>query len=141
MGWPKLDAGFGLTGGGDFEWFTRVRKLGVTFAGAADALVVETVPRERQSLRWFLLRQFKIGGNDLRVTRMHEGHAKVWTMLLISVGRLVLSPILLLVAPDTERRNDALRKWARAAGRIGELLGLRYREYASRHRPLDRSSD
>jgi glycosyltransferase involved in cell wall biosynthesis len=135
MGWPSLDPAFGLTGGGDFEWFTRMKNLGATFAWAADALVSEFVPRERQSLRWFLLRQYKIGGNDVRVARLQGTRSQFAMFLLKALGALVVSPFLVAVAPNSDARAKALRRWVRATGRLGELFGLRYREYARGHRP------
>jgi len=133
MGWPLFDAQFGLTGGGDLEWFTRIKKLGAQFAWNADALVTEIVPPERRKLSWLLKRQFRVGENQIRIARLHGDARQVLRLLIQAAGTLALSPLRVFGIRQPEKRNYLLRGCARAVGRIAGLLGVRYREYASQH--------
>jgi glycosyltransferase involved in cell wall biosynthesis len=131
--WPSFDSSFGLTGGGDTEWFMRLAKLNVVFAWAPTALAVETVPVERADRRWILQRAYRAGNCNMRVALKHRS-ARGLLGNLLNVGVTVGSaPLLapLLLAP--QRRLWLLRAWWTAAGRLAALTGGHYREYAVRH--------
>jgi len=133
LDWPQFDQQFGLTGGGDLEWFTRIGKLGASFAWNADALVSEVVPRGRRNLNWFLKRQFRVGENQIRVARLHGTRKDVAKLVVEGVATLVASPVRAVVVRGPAKRNELLRHFARSVGRFAGLLGVRYREYAVQH--------
>ena len=132
-GWPRFDLEFGLTGGGDTEWFMRLARLGIRFAWAADALVIEEVPLDRMTRKWILQRAYRAGNSNMRISLQHWPSRELGGDILsiaMTIGSApVLAPLLLL----PQRRLWLLRAWWTAAGRVAALWGHRSREYAVRH--------
>ena len=103
VGSPRFDDSFGLTGGSDTDFFTRLRQLGARAAWCDEAPVSEAVPADRARLGWVLRR--RIRGNNV------SGRLR-----LAEVSRLRLAA------------DGLIRTAAGAAGVLGGLLigrGLR----------------
>ena len=131
--WPEFDHAFGLTGGGDKEWFARMRKFGATFAWAPDAIAFEQVPPERTSFSWFLRRQLRVGINEVQICWRHGGPREFLMILIYAGATIAVAPILAVWMVSPKHRYPLLRRVARAVGRLAAVVGLRYREYAGRH--------
>jgi GT2 family glycosyltransferase len=95
LGNPAFDLRFNFLGGGDVDFFSRCRRIGMTFYWVADAVIVETVPDVRTRPSWIALRGLRIGAINYRVqrkvaqtrwSRMRLA-AKVMTLLPLSVFR------------------------------------------------------
>jgi succinoglycan biosynthesis protein ExoM len=132
---PWFDPGFGLSGGEDKDFFTRLKLAGARFAWADDAVIHAEIPASRNNARWAVQRAFRVGNSDMRVFKKHtcEFGRKLREGVKI-VGVLALSPPLaLLAAPIAEWRMLPVCKFARAAGKLTALLGVRYDEYAVTH--------
>lgn len=130
--WPQFDAAFGLTGGGDKEWFSRLKSRGARFEWVADAHVVEAVPSSRANLKWLLKRRFRYGIDDIRIARIHGTRAFRFALTASALRLLALSP-LYLPRLFTVRRYYWLGRYAQAVGRLAALFGVKFYEYASRH--------
>lgn len=130
--WPTFDADFGLTGGGDKEWFSRLKKLGARFEWVAEAHVVETVPPSRASLKWLLKRRYRYGIDDIRIARLHGTRESRAAMTASALRLLALSP-LYARRLFTDRRYYWLGRYAQSLGRLSALFGIKFHEYASRH--------
>ena len=128
-GWPQFDRAFGLTGGEDKDYFCRLTKAGAIFAWAPAARAREHVPASRTTVKSLLRRAYRIGNNDMRITRLHGGTVPILRSLgkaLVLLGSAPLaSPILALPS----HRLWLLRKWSRSAGKLSALFGKQYREY------------
>ena len=132
-GWPTFDADFGLSGGGDTEWFLRVAKLGFRFAWAPDAVATEEVPPERTTEEWILMRAYRAGNSNMRIA------IRQWpsTGIVLNLGQMVLAAFALLLAPlllVPRHRLRLLGEWYAAAGRAAAILGRDTREYGVRHK-------
>ena len=130
-GWPIFDPSYGLSGGGDTEYFLRARSLGMTFAWTNEAMVFETLESERLSIRWVLRRTFRYGIIRVRLSRdyrMEGTPTPAWVAL-----NLVGAPVLLILAVRRRYRISALRRIAYAAGLFSGRFGIKFHEYASRH--------
>lgn len=129
LDWPVFDPSFGLTGGGDKEFFTRLAKAGARFAWSRDAVVHERVPASRLTVKALMRRAFGIGGSDYRIDRLHGGAGAARSHLVRSVVLLAAAPMLApaLLMPAT--RLWLLRRFARAAGRLAAARGHRLRYY------------
>lgn len=132
---PCFDPAFGLTGGEDRDFFTRLHAMGKRFARAEEAVCYEAVPASRASLRWVLKRAYRVGNSDMRVFLKHRPSAAARLVEIAKAfGAVVLYPFFqLLCALPPKRRALPLCKLARAAGKIAALLGIHYREYAHVH--------
>ena len=131
-GWPTFDPAFGLTGGGDKEWFSRLKGMGARFEWVSDAHVFETVPPSRANLKWFLKRRYRYGIDDIRIDRLHGTPASRFVLIAQALGLLALSPLLLPLL-FTDRRYVWLGRFARALGRLCAPFGVKFHEYAVRH--------
>ena len=131
IGWPQFDSDFGLSGGEDKEFLTRLRAAELRFGWAANAIVYECVPPERMSPRAVRRRAFAIGGSDLRIAARHGPRGATVAHLLKSVAVLAaalpLSPLLTI----PQARLWMSRRVARAAGRIAAAFGQRHRQYGA----------
>ena len=132
---PWFDPAFGLTGGEDKEFFTRLGKAGARFAWADDATIYAHVPASRSTLVWALKRAYRVGNSDMRVFLKHN--RSTGAMLRESAkiaGAAIFSPmgLVLPAAAPRERAADLCRMW-RAAGKVAAICGARYNEYATIH--------
>jgi succinoglycan biosynthesis protein ExoM len=128
---PFLHA-FAFTGGSDYEFFTRCRRDGRSFAWADNAHVFETNPRARTTVKWVLRRNFRKGTEGTRIERRFArdfGHLALrWYKGLGLLGYGLLS---LPVAVMGGRRAvmDSLNTAARGAGRIAAEFNVFDEQY------------
>jgi hypothetical protein len=132
---PWFDSSFALGGGEDRDFFERLSARGARFAWADYARCFGAVPQSRATLSWSLKRAYSIGNSDMRVLLKHHRAAGMLAREGLKIaGALLLSPVLALAAGfNPYRRAAALRKGARAAGKLAALFGAQYQEYAAVH--------
>jgi succinoglycan biosynthesis protein ExoM len=131
--WPGFDPAFGLTGGGDSEWFFRLARRGFWYAWAPDAIVTETVPPSRATRKWTLRRAYRVGITGIRIAQIHRAWLPASISLAKSTALFVLAPLMAPVLLFPRYRLWLMWKWWRAAGKFAALFGGKYWEYASRH--------
>lgn len=132
---PVFDISFGLTGGGDKEALTRLKRAGASSAWSEAAVVWEQMPASRLTEDWVLKRAFRVGNSDMRVLlRHHSSWTEVGMEILKAFAVLAGAPVLLLRAWRDETRWIRARMmiW-RAAGKLWAFAGLNYREYLVTH--------
>ncbi len=131
-----FDPSFGLAGGGDSHFFVRARQAGARIVWAADAIVVETVPSSRATVRWLFRRAFREGNCGVFVERavmplhvwMPQRIAKTLARCAMGVGMLSLA-----VLGGKVAAIRALRQLGLGLGALAGLVGYRYVEYRSVH--------
>jgi succinoglycan biosynthesis protein ExoM len=132
---PWYDHAFAKSGGEDVDLFTRLRAAGGSFARAARAVIHETFPTSRITLRWALARSFRTGNTDMRVIlRYHRTFGELVKECAKIISAFIIYPcvfVLFLWSPG--RRVNALCGLWRAAGKVAALQGSRYDEYATTH--------
>jgi succinoglycan biosynthesis protein ExoM len=126
--WPAFNPDYGLTGGGDREWFARLYNAGATFAWASNAATYEHIPEQRARAAWALRRSFRCGIDDVRIGNLEQPFSTIRN-IGAALGTLALAPIHAIRLP-TKRRLRVLCHWSRAAGRLSGAMGFRLREYA-----------
>jgi GT2 family glycosyltransferase len=135
MARPWFDPTFALTGGEDFEFFTRCAKVGTRFAWADAARAHGDIPAIRRELSWLLARAYSTGNSDMRVLLKHAAgpgmllreSAKIAAALLLS------APLAAILAMSPNRRLAPLQKLFRAAGKLAAMTGRHYNEYSTVH--------
>jgi succinoglycan biosynthesis protein ExoM len=123
---------FAFTGGSDFDFFTRCRRDGRSFAWADEARVRETVPRSRTSVAWLLRRGFRNGTDRTRIDRRFaRGTGRTMRRWLKGVGLMAYGMASLPLAVFRGRcaAVGSLIEAARGAGRIAAEFGIVYEEY------------
>jgi GT2 family glycosyltransferase len=97
LGSPVFDLRFNFLGGGDVDFFTRCRRIGMKFHWVAEAVIDETVPYIRTRPSWIALRGLRIGAINYHVQRKTAQTpwrraglaAKVLALLPLSLFRAV----------------------------------------------------
>ncbi|MFM2416984.1 MAG: hypothetical protein RL385_1707 [Pseudomonadota bacterium] len=125
---PFFEEAFGLTGGGDTAFFRRLFHAGKTMAWSAQAVVYESIPESRASIRWLRTRKYRVGNHAVRWEEAGSSKARI---LAKSVGLSFRLPIYPLFRRD---RGTPLMGWLLEAekvrGRWAAHLGTVFTEYA-----------
>jgi GT2 family glycosyltransferase len=125
LGSPAFDLRFNFLGGCDYDFFIRCRDAGFRFHWAAEAVIVETVPRSRTNIGSVVRRSLRIGAINYHVQRKAARTVRSRTLLiakmlailplsLLRAGRLVFSERKAIVAMHP--MAVALGSWLAAAG-------------------------
>lgn len=88
---PSFDLRFNLLGGGDTDFFWRCRAAGMKFHWVAEAVINETVPPGRTSLRWLVTRGLRIGAINYHVQRKVAPNA--WSRAGLTLKMLAALPL------------------------------------------------
>jgi GT2 family glycosyltransferase len=91
LGGPTFDLRFNFLGGGDVDFFTRCRRIGMKFYWVAEAVIVETVPDARTQPSWIALRGLRIGAVNYRVQR-NVANTR-WSRVRLAAKVLALLPL------------------------------------------------
>ena len=74
VGKENFDPAFGLTGGGDTDFFQRLGQLGAQFVWCAEAHVTEFLPLNRCNRAYLMRRAFKSNQSYVRCCRKNSTH-------------------------------------------------------------------
>ncbi len=121
----RFDPARGRTGGEDTAFFREMIAAGGRIVWAPDAMVQETVPNDRATMRWLLRRRYRMGQTHagLIVTGM-KTPARAAALSLAAAKAVVCGGIAGLRSFDVLARNRALMRGALHIGVVAELLGL-----------------
>lgn len=67
----RFDMKYGITGGSDYELFTRLKNDGAKFISNYEALTFEYAPESRSTIKWLIQRVFRTGNNYTRTLINH----------------------------------------------------------------------
>lgn len=130
LGSPAFDPAFNTLGGGDTDFFTRARDAGFRFVWAQEALITETVPRERTTLAWAIKRGLRIGALNRRIDLKRMGWAKT---VLKDLAILALAPLRAPIQAVAERNVWAgAHHLVVAVGRAASAFGAAPQQYGQR---------
>ena len=120
-----FDPGFGLTGSGDKEFFTRLKRQGATFGYAPKAISYEQINSSRMTKRWALQRAFRIGCGDARIMRLHmKSERKLAYELVKLIVALTVSPFFIAATAWSSRQQmKGCIMLSRQLGKLNGLLG------------------
>ncbi len=131
LGSPAFDLRFNFLGGGDVDFFTRCRQIGMKFLWLAEAVIVETVPDARTRPSWLALRGLRIGAINYHVQRKVARTPWLRARLVLKV--LASLPLSLFRAVRlflTERKPlIALHPMIVAAGGLLAAIGIEPQPY------------
>jgi succinoglycan biosynthesis protein ExoM len=129
-----FDERFGLTGGEDTHFFLRVRKAGFNIICSGGAVVYETVPTSRASLKWLLRRAYQSGNSWVlcESTVDHRLTSRISRLVKASV-RILQGVIAVCIAPIFGKAAlaQALSNLFLGVGMIAALAGWSFEAYQS----------
>jgi succinoglycan biosynthesis protein ExoM len=129
-----FDPRYGRTGGEDLDLSRRLFLAGCSLRACDEAIVTESVPATRTTLRWLTRRAFRGGQSHADVYRRNRkplhraGHATGRAL-----AALLVAPV--AVAWALVDRSRGIRLWLRVVGWLGQAaaaLPWRYEEYRVR---------
>jgi succinoglycan biosynthesis protein ExoM len=125
---PLFDDAFGLSGGGDLVFFSRLFDLGIRMAWAERALAFEEVPPARAAWIWLRRRRHRVGNHMVMDEELRQGRLRP---MLKTAGVAARLPVYPLLGREPGARWIGWRlEAAKLGGRITAHLGLRAFEYA-----------
>ena len=130
-----FDTRFALTGGEGGIFFRRLVAQNCTMRWAAHAVIHETVPPSRATLRWLMQRRFRLGVNMVRRQRvLQPGLGRELYFLLLAMGQLGAGLLFFIInSRQRIRRTRAMLTISKALGRAAGHLGASYSEYRRIH--------
>ena len=130
-----FDTSFALTGGEGGIFFRRLVAQNCTMRWAAHAVIHETVPPSRATLRWLMQRRFRLGVNMVRRQRvLQPGLGRELYFLLLAMGQLGAGLLFFIInSRQRIRRTRAMLTISKALGRAAGHLGASYSEYRRIH--------
>jgi succinoglycan biosynthesis protein ExoM len=132
----RFDNRLALAGGEDTLFFRRFAELGATMVWSNEAVVFETVPPSRTTLRWLLRRAFRTGSTWSTVERQLKPAPAIF---IGRIGRSLLwmiigcAQIAYGVVKGRAVALDGARRVVWAVGCLAGLLGIQYEEYRQLH--------
>lgn len=133
LGPEPFDPQFALTGGEDTDLFMRLNGAGFKIFWAANAIVRESVPLSRTTMKWILQRGFRAWSSHSLCERKHRADWRnqsirfVKGLALIGIGIARLPTAIFGKAAFVK----SLLYVARGCGAISGLFGYSFEEYRS----------
>jgi glycosyltransferase involved in cell wall biosynthesis len=131
----SFDDRFALTGGEDSDFFIRAHAFGVRMIWANEAEVEEWIPSSRATMKWLLMRSFRVGST----AALRDRRSPMRENVVVCVMRATISclkGIVMLPLSGLRGRSASVKRLQRvfhAAGMIFGVLGLPYEEYRKIH--------
>ena len=131
----QFDPFYSLVGGGDKEFFTRIKRRGATFAFAHKAQAHEIFGASRLTKDWAIERAYRIGAGDVRIISKHNSKPLVWLKELVKflVATVLSSIAFVLFAAIPHKRMRARLKLARQMGKLSAVFGSQRQVYKNVH--------
>jgi GT2 family glycosyltransferase len=131
LGTPAFDLRFNFLGGGDTDFFYRCMRLGLRFHWVAEAVISESVPQSRTSLKWLVTRGLRIGAINYHVQR--KATPTFWLRAKLTVKLLAALPLSFVYAVRAllnERKGTiAMHPVTVAIGSVLAAFGLEPQPY------------
>ena len=128
-----FDKRWGLQGGSDLEFFTRVSRAGFRLIGCNEAITHHRVSLRRATRLWLLQRAFRWGNETAAIAILHDSRFRRRAILIEEGVRTALEFVIPIIGSlfrlNLSNFFQRLRMIAKGAGLICGALGYRYEEY------------
>ncbi|MEN3157068.1 glycosyltransferase [Alkalimonas sp. NCh-2] len=131
----RFDPFYSLVGGGDKEFFTRIKRLGASFAFAHQAQAHELFTASRLTKKWAVERAYRIGAGDMRIIKNQQPRLLDWVKEFskLSLALLISSLLALIFLPIPHKHMKARLKLTRQLGKLSALWGKQRAVYTNVH--------
>ena len=131
----KFDLYYSLVGGGDKEFFQRLKLLGATFAFAEKARSHEYFSASRLTKAWAKERSFRIGAGDMRIILKYHRSA---TGMILELLKLVFAAgsalcQMIIYSDCAHKKMAATLLFYRQKGKVSALFGKQKAVYKNTH--------
>jgi len=130
-----FDPFYSLVGGGDYEYFTRLKNKGATFAFSKEAVSHEVFGRSRLTKKWALERAFRIGAGNARILLKNKPSLVEITLEIFKAFTAIFVSILLMILQFKikHKRMKARLLLSRQFGKISAVFGKQRKVYKNVH--------
>ncbi len=119
----RFDTLFSTYGGGDKEYFTRIKRLGAVFAFQPKSVSYEIFGKSRATLKWALERNYRIGAGDARLLRQESMFVQLKGLAIACVAILLSIFSCLIFFWSPERSAENICRFARQIGKFSGAFG------------------
>jgi glycosyltransferase involved in cell wall biosynthesis len=129
-----FDESMALNGGDDSEFFMRVYAAGFQIVWADNAIVRESVPASRSTVRWLVQRGFRVGTSSSWIELKHRS-SSVFRLMAHGIYCMIKGTALAFSLPLKGRAVavEGLRLFSYGLGRIAGSSGHLHQEYRVVH--------
>ena len=121
----RFDPFYNFIGGEDFDFFQRSHGLGNSHIWVEEAMVLETIPVERDNLRYLFFRHFTGGINSVLRYRRNSSLWRAWFRFLPKIlGKLISSVLFSIISCLCLNRPGLIASVKKFANGLGYLAGL-----------------
>jgi glycosyltransferase involved in cell wall biosynthesis len=131
MARPAFDAAYSFTGGGDTDFFLRLKDAGGVFAVCAEAVAHECYPPDRQTLAYINQRTERLSMTNM-TTRLRRKNSIAFALVAFLGETLNMAVATIAFACtfySLKLRQTAVRRFLRARGKMRALLGASFEMY------------
>lgn len=126
----RFDHRFNTTGAEDTYFGIEARNSGAKICWANNALVYETVPDARASLRWLIKRRYRGAITFTYILMLEKQYFKLIKKTAVSISYLISGMIGLALLPfDVKMKYWGVLKLAEGCGGFAGLFNVKYHEY------------
>jgi succinoglycan biosynthesis protein ExoM len=129
----QFDIYYNFIGGEDFDFFDRATKLGRRKVWCSEAIIYETIPEERRTIKYLFYRHFTGAINNVMYYKKKNHSLIAWPHFLIkSSGKLfgsLAAFLIYILTLNNDRLEKSIIKFASATGYISGLLNIIIERY------------
>ncbi len=129
----QFDLRLNLTGGEDFEYFDRSAAKGNTHVWAEDAIIYETIAKERTTKKYLFYRHFTGAINNVIQYKYNKGALAAWPHFFLKItGKAfgaLLSFISYIITFNKKKLEKSIVKLASSLGYMSGLLNIIVERY------------
>ncbi len=126
----SFDNRFNKTGGEDTFFGVQAMKYNARIYWSEKAIVYESIPAERSTLKWLMLRIYRSSATFTYILKIQKLKLKIVKKIIVSALYLIFGVLGLLLLPfPIKYRYWGLFKLCESFGGIGGIFSLRYNEY------------
>jgi len=128
----RFDSRFDQTGGEDTFFGVQAIQEGARIFWSHDAIVYETIPEKRATLKWLMRRIYRSASTFTYILKLRKSYIMLIRKFLISIFYLGFGICSLVFLPfSTKHKYLGLIKISEALGGFAGIINIRYKEYAA----------
>ena len=128
-----FDTMYSVIGGGDKEYFYRVKMKGGVFAHSQDALSYELFTGQRVTQAWALERAFRIGSSDVSVILKNKISRVPVEIMRLTIAALYASLCIVVTGFDKDAQFKHKMRLSRQCGKVVGFFGYQKKVYSKIH--------
>lgn len=125
-----FDSRFNKTGSEDSYFGVQMIKKGAVIYWAANAIVYETIPKDRTNIIWVMKRRYRSAANFVYILKLEKQYSKLFKKFMVSLIYVISGTIaLIILILPVKRRLWGILKIAEGIGGLLGLINIRYDAY------------